>query len=76
MKTVIEPMASDGLRTIAIAYKNYVGTGASFLHSFHHIIVFFFPFAQISLFCARKWPVCPSNLIAVSTGVYYLPKEG
>ncbi|KAL5961994.1 Plasma membrane calcium-transporting ATPase 3 [Taenia solium] len=29
VKTVIEPMASDGLRTIAIAYKNYVGTGVT-----------------------------------------------
>lgn len=27
VRTVIEPMASDGLRTIAIAYKNYVGSG-------------------------------------------------
>ncbi|VDK22292.1 unnamed protein product [Taenia asiatica] len=39
VRTVIEPMASDGLRTIAIAYKNYVGTGASFLHSFRYLIV-------------------------------------
>lgn len=27
VKSIIEPMASDGLRTIAIAYKNYVGPG-------------------------------------------------
>ncbi|KAL5111544.1 hypothetical protein TcWFU_002277 [Taenia crassiceps] len=29
VRTVIEPMASDGLRTIAIAYKNYVGAGVT-----------------------------------------------
>nr|CDS15502.1 Ca2 transporting ATPase plasma membrane [Echinococcus granulosus] len=29
VRTVIEPMASDGLRTIAIAYKNYVGNGVT-----------------------------------------------
>ncbi|VDD74998.1 unnamed protein product [Mesocestoides corti] len=29
VKTVIEPMASNGLRTIAIAYKNYVGSGVT-----------------------------------------------
>lgn len=31
VRTVIEPMASEGLRTIAIAYKNYVGSGMSLL---------------------------------------------
>jgi hypothetical protein len=35
VKNVIEPMASDGLRTICVAYKNYVkGTCLTFFYSF------------------------------------------
>lgn len=29
VKDVIEPMASDGLRTICLAYKDYVPSGSS-----------------------------------------------